>query len=226
MALVSLVVVCSSIAIFADVSASENHQTAVLFVSTTIEQGQVIQGADLGQASASVAGGVIPIPVADVSELRGMRAAVTIPAGSLLTSGDVTRAQPLPTGDAVVGLALKEGQLPAAGVQAGDLVMIVQTASPGTPVAAPSSSGGASSGTNSGSEAGTGVLVPQAAVFGTEVPTASSSSALLVSVDVSSTLAAAVSTAAAANQVSLVLLPAALPGVSDPGSASRSGKGA
>jgi hypothetical protein len=53
------------------------------------------------------------------------------------------------------------------------------------------------------------VLVPQATVFGTSAPSVNSSNGAtqLVSVEVSATLAAAVSTAAAADQVSLALLP-------------------
>jgi hypothetical protein len=53
------------------------------------------------------------------------------------------------------------------------------------------------------------VLVPQATVFDVGPPSANSSNgaSLLVSVEVSTTLAAEVSTAASAGEVSLVLLP-------------------
>jgi hypothetical protein len=200
-----LVLVFSSIAVFADIYASANRQTAVLIVTQAIQQGQQLSGSELGEANVSISSGVGPIPVADATELMGRRAAVTIPAGSLLTEGDVTDSQPIAAGDAVVGMALKAGQLPAAGVQSGDEVMIVQTASLGAPLDSPSSTGGISGGLR----VSTGVLVPAALVFDVEVPPADSesSASLLVSVEVSSTLAAAVSTAAAADQVSLVLLP-------------------
>jgi len=224
-ALISLVVVCASIAIFADLYASADHQTSVIIVTETIEQGQLIAGSQLGEATASISGGVTAIPVADASELSGHRAAVTIEAGSLLTPEDVTTAAPIVAGDAVVGLALKAGQLPAAGVEPGDQVQIVQTASPGTPLSSVSTSGSSST---SGSESGgggsaTGVLVPQATVFDVEVPSSNSSSgaSLLVSVEVSSTLAASVSTAAAADQISLVLLPSSFS--SSPSSTSPTG---
>jgi hypothetical protein len=211
-ALVSLVLVCASIAVFGDLYASTNHQASVLIVTETIEQGQPIMGSQLGQAEASISGGITPIPVSDASELSGRRAAVTIPAGSLLTPGDVTDSQPIASGDAVVGLALKDGQLPATGLQPGEQVIIVQTASPGTPLSSLSTTNASStSGSqSSGPAVSTGVLVPQATVFDVGVPPSNSSSgaSLLVSVEVSSTLAAAVSTAAAADQVSLVLLPA------------------
>jgi hypothetical protein len=223
-ALVSLVVVCASIAIFADLYASADHQTSVIIVTETIEQGQLIAGSQLGAATASISSGVTAIPVADASQLSGQRAAVTIEAGSLLTPEDVTTAAPIASGDAVVGLALKAGQLPAAGVEAGDQVQIVQTASPGTPLSSVSnsSSSSASGSQSSGGGSETGVLVPQATVFDVEVPSSNSSSgaSLLVSVEVSSTLAASVSTAAAADQISLVLLPSSSPSSSSSSSSS------
>jgi hypothetical protein len=228
-ALVSLVVVCASIAIFADLYASADHQRSVIIVTETIEQGQLIAGSQLGEATASISGGVTAIPVADASELSGHRAAVTIEAGSLLTPEDVTTAAPIASGDAVVGLALKAGQLPAAGVEPGDQVQIVQTASPGTPLSSVSSSSSASGSQSSGGGSATGVLVPQATVFDVEVPSSNSSSgaSLLVSVEVSSTLAASVSTAAAADQISLVLLPSSpAPSSSSTPPARSTGRGA
>jgi len=214
MAVASAAVVFASIAVFASVYSGAGHQTSALIVTTTIEKGQLISGSDLGQSSVSISGGVTPISVSSAPELSGRRAAVTIPAGSLLTSGDVTAAQPIVTGDAVVGLALKAGQLPSSGVVPGDQVMIVETASPGAPLTAVPSSGGSSAATT------TGVLVPQAGVFDVEAPSADSSAGVsqLVSVEVSSTVAAAVSTAAAADQVSLVLLPDDVGGQSGAGS--------
>jgi hypothetical protein len=229
MAVISALVVFGSIAVFASIYAAAGHQTPVLIVTRTIEQGQPITGGDLSQASASISGGVIAIPVADAPELSGKRAAVTIPSGSLLTAGDVTGAPAIASGDAVVGLALKPGQLPSVGLTAGDRVMIIQTASPGTPLngiadSAADSDSAASSAADAQSSAATssdsdgatpsvggatGVLVSDAAVFDVEVPTAGNSAddSIMVSVEVATTLATDVSTAAAADQVSLVLLP-------------------
>ena len=201
----SVGVVFLSVALFASLYSSSNHQVDALIVTRTIQQGQTITGGDLGRASVAISQGVHPIAVADMSTLSGKRAAVTIPAASLLVPADVTSSPSLAPGDAVVGLALKAGQLPSAGVATGDQVMIVQTAMPGTPVATgPQAISAAAVGTT------TGVLVPAARVFDTALPPATSSSgaAELVSVEVSQTVAASVSTAATAGQVSLVLLPA------------------
>jgi Chaperone for flagella basal body P-ring formation len=215
----SLVLIFSSIALFTDIYSSANRKTAVLISTRPIEQGQQLTANDLGQVSLSISGGVSPIAVSDASSLSGKRAAVTIPAGSLLTAGDVTDAQPVVQGDAVVGMALKEGQLPSAGVTSGDEVMVVQTASAGSPLAAPSGGDGPSS----GADDSTGVLVPEASVFDVELPPTDSTSdaSQLVSIEVPSTSAAAVSTAAAADQVSLVLLPSIAP---SSGSSIRGGR--
>ena len=119
----------------------------------------------------------------------------------------------------MVGLALKDGQLPSNGVEPGDQVMLIQTLDVGSslPLAAPPSANATDPGSggdpNDGA-ASTGVLVAQATVFETAIPAPSSSSGAseLVSVEVPSTMAAAVATAAAASQVTLVLLPAGIAG--------------
>jgi hypothetical protein len=211
MTVLSALLVFGSIAAFATVYASANHEQSVLIVTQTIEQGQRISAGDLGQASATISSGVEPILVADAPDLAGRRAAVTIPAGSLLTLADTTTSQPIYPGEAVVGMALKPGQLPAAGVEPGEQVMMVETGAPGTPLASlPSSTGSVST--------GSGILVPRATVFDVETtsPDTSSSGSTanagdgsqLVSVEVTDSLAPEVSAAAAADQVSLILLPA------------------
>jgi hypothetical protein len=171
----------------------------------------------LGQADISLSSGVAFIPVADGSTLVGKRAASAIPAGSLLTPGDLSAAPALPVGSAVVGLALKDGQFPASGLAPGDQVMVVQTAIPGSPLSAPvtgSSQSTATSASGTGSTvlsgSATGVLVAQATVATESAPSANASGgfAVLVSVDVPSSIAPDVATAASAGQVSLVILPA------------------
>ena len=210
-AIVSTLLVFTSIAVFASVYSSANHQTPSLIVVQTIQEGQRISGTDLGQASVAISAGVSPIPVASAPLLAGKRAAVTIPAGSLLTLADVAGSAPIAAGEAVVGMALKDGEYPSAGVESGDQVMIVQSASPGAPATATATDTGSGSGSGSqdGGGSATGVLVPQATVFDVGPPSANSSNgaSLLVSVEVSTTLAAEVSTAASAGEVSLVLLP-------------------
>ncbi len=210
----SALVILASIAIFTRLYQSADHRIAVLTATTTIRQGQPIETSDLGAADVATSGGVATISASSASELSGKRAAVTIPAGSLITPGDVTSGRVLTAGTAVVGLALKDGQLPSNGVEPGDQVMLIQTFGVGSalPVTGSATAGPSDPGSAAGTGYGvsTGVLVAQAIVFETANPAPSSSSGAseLVSVEVPSTLAAAVATAAAASQVSLVLLPA------------------
>ncbi len=225
-AVASAVLVCASIAAFVSLYASAGHKTAVIVVAQPIGQGQAITAADLGQAEVSVPSGVDTIPVSDASELAGKRAAVAIPTGSLLVTGDLTGGPLLAIGDAVVGIALKDGQYPATGLSPGDAVTIVQTASPGAPLATPT--GGATtatsqSGTAADGSAATGILVPDATIFATGPPSSGSAGdSLVVSVEVPATLAPSVATAATAGQVSLVLLPRDGSGTAAPPSASAS----
>jgi hypothetical protein len=173
---------------------------AVVVATESIPAGTPFDQAHLGVATVSISGGGPLVSVADDAVLRGRTAAVAIPAGSPLVLGDLSDAPVVPPGDAVVGVALKDGTYPPTGLTPGDHVMLVQTAAPGSSLSAP----------GPGGSAGTGVLVPSATVTGVTQPEPGSSSGAtsLASVAVPSTLAAAVSTAAAAGQVSVVLLPA------------------
>ena len=225
-AVASAVLVCASVAGFVSIYSSAGQKTAVIVVIQPIGQGQSITAADLGQVEVSVPSGVDTITVADASELAGKRASVAISAGSLLVPGDLTSAPVLESGDAVVGIALKDGQYPVTGLTPGDAVTIVQTASPGAPLAAPT--GGAmtataQSGTASDGSAATGILVPDATIFATGAPSsAGAGDSLLVSVEIPATLAPAVATAATAGQVSLVLLPGEGSGSTSPSASGAS----
>ena len=211
MAIMSVTIVFASVAGFASMYSSANRQAPVVIVTRLVPEGQRITRADLGEANAAISGSVTPIPVADASLVTGKRAAVTLPPGSLLTMADVSTSLQIQAGNAVVGVALKDGQLPTSGLDPGENVMVVETASPGesvTSVATPTPTSSSSSPTGTpGSPVG--VLVPIASVYDVETPAANSgaSATELVSIQISSILAPAVSMAAAAGQVSLVLLP-------------------
>jgi len=218
----SLVLIAASIAGFVSVYSSAGRTTPVVVLVRPIAQGQLVTSADLGQADVSVPSAVGTIPVSEASLLSGKRAATALSAGSLLTPADITSAPSIAAGDAVVGLALKAGSLPAAGLSQGDPVLVVQTAAPGSTLSSPSSasgsvtSTGSSAATSSGvafggtAGAGAGILVPEATVVAVAQPGPSSSGAyaFLVSIEVPYADAAGVATAAAAGQVGLVLLPA------------------
>jgi hypothetical protein len=224
LAAASAVVIVISVAGFMALYSSAQRQQQVVIVTQTIHKGETLNAADLGQASASLSGGVESIPASLAASLLGKRAAVTIPAGSLLVPGDVTAAPAIAAGDAVVGIALKNGQYPATGLEPGVQVMVVQTASPGSPLPVGTGGGSSQQSNNSGATPVTGVLVPQAMVFDVTTPGANSGGTVteLVSLEVPATFASTVATAAAADQASLVLLPDA-PGSSSGGNAGNGG---
>ncbi|MHB1713019.1 MAG: SAF domain-containing protein [Acidimicrobiales bacterium] len=249
LAVASVALVFASIATFVGIYSGANRRIAVITVSQPVPQGQRITARDLGVAHLSASGSLSPVPVAEARNVVGKVAVVTLVPGSMLTMAEVSASQPIKPGDAVVGISLKNGQLPASGLQPGDRVMVVQTETPGTPApnapasgssisnppqsntpvsGASASSASASSTPASATAASaafpasgsgatgypTGVLVPDALVFGVVTPVANSagSGSELVSVEVSSTVAAAVSVAAASDQISLVLLPQGVTG--------------
>ena len=172
----------------------------------------------------AVSAGVEYIALARSGRLVGKRAAAAIAKGSLLTMADLSTVPAINDGEAVVGIALKVGAYPAGGLSPGDEVMVVQTASPGAALAAPQStntpsgsgpfdsvavSGAAASAAISGvAQFGTGILVARAPVTSVAVPATGSTGgySTVVSVKVTSADAPGVATAAAAGQVSIVLL--------------------
>ncbi len=164
MALASTVLIFASIAIFAGLYANAGHRVPIVAVVQPVHQGQRISVADLGEVEASISGSVRPIPYSAVSSVVGKEAAVALVPGSILTTADISNASGIPVGKAIVGVALKAGQLPSAGVVPGEQVMLIQTGLPGSPAPTfPSSSPSGSSssaGSTSSQPSTVGVLVP------------------------------------------------------------------
>lgn len=213
LALASTVLIFASIAIFADLYTNAGHRVPIVAVVQPVHQGQQISSSDLGEVEASISGSVHPIPYSAVGSVVGKDAAVALVPGSILTTGDLSTVSRIPGGEAIVGVALKPGQLPSAGVVPGQQVMVVQTGLPGSP--APTFSGsGSGPGSTSSQSSGVGVLVPRADVYDVSSPgsTSGDSSTQLVSIQLPENLAPAVSVAAAAGEVSLIVIP---PGSSD-----------
>jgi len=118
-------------------------------------------------------------------------AATAIPSGTLLSGAMVARTNNLAAGKAVVGLALKDGQLPD-GLQAGDRVNVYEVSD-----AAQSCPGTAGS-----------VLATDAMVLGISAPAAASSqSAIDVRVALAPAAAGAVACNAANGNVGVAMLP-------------------
>lgn len=108
-------------------TASTSQTVTVLTTSADIDRGEAI--AETSLTTISIAGGqnIDAIPASDAADVLGKVAAVDLPAGSLLTSGNIIDTLAVPNGDSIVGIALTPSQLPAHPLQAGDEVRLVDT---------------------------------------------------------------------------------------------------
>lgn len=211
----SLALVVACIAVFASVYLKAGSQVAVLAVDRSVPQGQVLTAADLTVAHISSDSGISTVPVADASEAIGRRAAEPLEPGTLLTQSELVTTFSPPAGQSIVGVSVKEGQLPASGVAPGETVDVILTGTPGDPDSAPASpdatgdlqAAGATA-TTGGQPTGAGtVLVSDATVLEAfPSPASSGSDAIDVSLLTASTLAPLVASASAADQVALVVV--------------------
>ncbi|MFF4282885.1 SAF domain-containing protein [Streptomyces kronopolitis] len=103
------------------------HRTAVLAVSRSVSAGDVIGEADLSEVSVSLDPALKAYPAADRSKVVGKRAAVSLLPGAMLSRGQVSTRTLVGADEALVGIGLKAGQLPATRLSAGDRVQVVST---------------------------------------------------------------------------------------------------
>lgn len=172
------------------------HRVAAIEVTQQLGTGQRIPLGALREVDIAVSGGISYVPWAEAGQVSQFYAATAIPPGTLLTSSMVARVNGLATGKSVVGLALKDGQLPA-GLQPGDHVNLYQVSDatqscPGTP----------------GS-----LLASDAVVLGISAPPASANaSAVDVRVALDPAAAGTVTCNAANNNVAVAVLPGSATG--------------
>jgi len=207
LALASLALVTLCVALFTSIYLHAGSRESVLAVAHNVPRGHVITSGDLSVVRISSSPGLAPVSVDDVRNIVGRIAAVPLLRGTLFTVDDLTRTGGVARGEAIVGVALKAGQLPAQGVADGDTVDVILTGSPTT------LTGGASDGTVPTPASGSvpqleigGVLASDATVTGLSVPSASSADPTVVSVEIPSALAPLVASASAAGQAALVLV--------------------
>jgi hypothetical protein len=210
----SLALVVACVAVFASVYLKAGSQVAVLAVDRSVPEGQVLTAEDLAVVHISTNSGISTVPVAEDSQVIGRRAAEPLEAGTLLTQNELVTSFSPPAGESIVGVSVKEGQLPASGVAPGETVDVILTGTPGDPDSAPASPdatgdlqdpAAATTGTQS-TGSGT-VLVSDATVLEAfPSPPSSGTDAIDVSLLTASTLAPLVASASAADQVALVVV--------------------
>ncbi len=205
-AIASLALVTFCVAVFTSLYVHAGNRIAVLAVARDVPQGHQITSSDLGVVRLSVSQGLSPVPAGEISRVVGRIAAVPLVHGTLISSMELTTHGGLAKGKAVVGVATKAGQLPAAGVEDGDTVDVILTESPATLEGGTSQgfSPSAASATSGQVEVG-GVLASDAMVTGVATPS-SSPDTVVVSVLIPASLAPLVASASAAGQVALDLV--------------------
>jgi hypothetical protein len=186
-----LLIVFSAVAV-ALYAANVGHRRAVLVVTRPVQAGSVIVSADLSEVRISADPALHTISASQRDRIVGEVAAVGLVRGELVTSGQLSSGPRVAAGQAVVGLSLRPGQLPAA-LRPPDLVMVVD--------AGPTAGGSPEVSTTPFSPA---VLVPRAQVFSVDV--AADGQTTVASIITSESVAPQVVEAAARGGVSLVLL--------------------
>ena len=99
----------------------------VLAVRGTVERGQVITDSDLIAVRVSLDPALAPVPASERGNVVGERAAWDLSAGSLITRTALTSDVVPARGQAVVGISLGPGMVPAGDLVAGDEVRLVLT---------------------------------------------------------------------------------------------------
>jgi len=172
------------------------HRVAAIEITQPLGAGQRIPPSALREVDIAVGGGLSYVPWSEAGQVSQFYAASAIPAGTLLGNSMVARVNGLATGKAVIGLALKDGQLPD-GLQAGDHVNLYQV----------------SDATQSCPGAPGSTLASNAVVLGISVPPAATSApAIDVRVALDPSVAGVVTCNAANNNVAVAVLPGSATG--------------
>lgn len=175
-------------AIGAYLYSSAGEKVPVVMVVREVPAGQTIERADL--TTVAVSGQVTAFGAGRLNSLVGQQAAVTLLPDMLLQRSMVTQGETLPAGQSEVGVAVRSGQIPADGLEPGDVVQVV---------ALPSKDSVGEGGKAS-------VLVERAQVFAVRADPSTNGGTLLTVV-VPSAAGTAVATASGAGQVALIRVP-------------------
>ena len=201
----SVALVAASTALFALIYTHSLRPSPVIEVARPVSEGQLLTSSDIREAQIGDAGGLALVPYADESQVLGRPAAVSLVTGVLLSPGDLGAPVTLAAGDAVVGIDLKPGMLPASGVGPGETVMVVLTEPSGSPVSTQTSDGaGASGGGGSETSISPTVIGTATVVDVDDLPDGSPDGDVVVSVELPSDVAPVVADASAAGQAALV----------------------
>jgi hypothetical protein len=176
---------------------NSGHRREVLVVARGVAAGSAIQPGDLAETRVGFDSGVHLVTATERAKVLGRIAAVNLVPGMLVSLDLMTNGSIVVPGHAVVGLALKPGQLPSR-LRPLDNVMLIQT------ISASSGSSTPGGGSPEATPPAGAILVARAQVFAVDVSTDGQTT--IVSVIVTTDQAPGLASASARGQVSLVLL--------------------
>ncbi len=104
-----------------------DRQVAVVMVTRPVAVGAVIAAADLAPADVTVGAGIKVVPAAQIGQVSGEVAAVTLRPSTLLAPSELTTLQPPAPGLELVAAAAKPYALPASGLMPGDHLLVAAT---------------------------------------------------------------------------------------------------
>lgn len=174
-----------------------SSRQSVLAASHSLPAGHILEAGDLRVVDVSTDGGLALVLASDEALLLGRPLGVPIAAGAPLTSSELGSVSAAGPGQAVVGVLCKAGQYPPS-LAAGDRVELVD------------SGGVAASPSQAPVSAGTSGALAEAALYATvievDAPTDTATAGMIVSLRLSAVDAPSVARAAAAGDISLILV--------------------
>ncbi|HYZ54541.1 MAG TPA: hypothetical protein VE733_13720 [Streptosporangiaceae bacterium] len=109
---------------------SSAKRVAAIEISQPVGEGQQITSADMREVQIAANSGISYVPWSEANGVARSFASINIPAGTLLTPDMAVSANTLTNGKDVLGLALKDGQLPV-GLAVGDRINIYEVGNAG-----------------------------------------------------------------------------------------------
>ncbi|MFG2061636.1 SAF domain-containing protein [Micromonospora sp. NPDC048871] len=98
-----------------------------LAIARSVEVGSVLSASDLVSVQVAGGQGLDPVPAGRLAEVVGMRAAVSLAPGTLLTMAQLTDKPLLGPGQQQIALGLRTAQVPAPKLRPGDQILLVST---------------------------------------------------------------------------------------------------
>jgi hypothetical protein len=111
------------------VAREAGRRIEVIAIARPVPFGQALVAEDLRRATLPTDSGLATMPWTGVDGVVGRTAATDLLPGQVLTAEAVAAAAPPAVGEALVGVAVKPGQLPGPGLSPRDEVLVIATAS-------------------------------------------------------------------------------------------------